>query len=127
MNSVVSMPLLQHVSCGFDESLFLQMGVQGVMVAGIHGRHEEAGVVTGKIEEIEDMGTEEGEREVMEAEEGERGGVARGEAGPVDGQTMRADPVKAGTDSKLQSLIRFSFLGIVDTIRHPCDLETCYL
>lgn len=98
-----------------------------MMVAGIHGHHEEAGAVTGKIEEIEDMEIEEGDREVMEAGEGERGGVARGEAGAVDGQTMRADPVKAGTDSQLQSLIRFSFLGIVDTIRHACDLETCYL
>lgn len=53
--------------------------------------------------------------------------MARGEAGAVDGQTMRADQVKVGTDSQLQSLIRFSFLGIVDTIRHACDLETCYL
>lgn len=98
-----------------------------MMVAGIHSHHKEAGAVTGKIEEIEDMETEEGEREVIEAEEGEREGVARGEAGAVDGQTMRVDAVKAGTDSKLQSLIRFSFLGIVDTVRHPCDQETCYL
>lgn len=94
------------------------------MVAGIHGHHEEAGVVTGKTE---DMERGEGEREVMEAEEGERGDVAQGEAGVVDGQTMRVDPVKAGTDRKLQSLIRFSLLGIVHTIRRPCDLKTCYL
>lgn len=52
-----------------------------MMVAGIHGHHEEAGAVTGKIEEIEYMETEEGDREVMEAGEGREGAWLEGRPG----------------------------------------------